>query len=33
MILNDEIIILIIFVLDTRNVQSILYTEVILIEI
>lgn len=33
MILNDEIIILIIFVLNTRNVQSILYTEVILIEI
>lgn len=33
MTLNDEIIILIISVLNTRNEQNILYTEIILIEI
>lgn len=33
MTLNDEIIILIISVLNTRNEQRILYTEIILIEI
>lgn len=33
MTLNDEIIILIISVLNTRNEQSILYTEIILMEI
>lgn len=33
MTLNDEIIILIISVLNTRNEQNILYTEIILIQI
>lgn len=33
MTLNDEIIILIISLLNIRNEQSILYTEIILIEI
>lgn len=33
MTLNDEIIILIISVLNTRNEQSILYAEIILMEI
>lgn len=33
MTLNDEIITLIISVLNTRNEQNILYTEIILIEI